>query len=173
MRQIQVKTLQTILVFIICLVKQQEVLANKTEIQDLKTSINIESSLKTVIGGSYRKHLKILMQLKKNLQNEGIVVLSPVGELALNPKEEFVLLDADPVHDPRILQDSIFAKIRTASFHVVANVGGYIGSAAKLEMGYAIANGLQILTIEPVDDPNLAPYCRLITEVFPNVLSDI
>ena len=170
MRKKYVLIIKTILIVFINFCFLQQVLASKKE---NSSELNNESPLKTVIGGSYRKHLKTLMQLKKNLQNEGILVLSPVGELAINPNEEFVVLDADPVHDPRILQDSIFAKIRASSFHVVANVGGYIGSAAKLEMGYAIAHGIQILTLEPIDDPNLAPYCRLITEVFPNILSNI
>ena len=138
-------------------------------IKNMKT----EHSLKAVIGGSYRKHLQTLMVLKKNLEGYNINVLSPVGSDALNPKDEFIILDEDPVKDHRILQDSIFAKIRSASFHVVANVDGYIGSAAKMEIGYALAYGLQILTIEPVNDPNLSPYCRLITDIFPDALKGI
>lgn len=124
---------------------------------------------KTVISGSYRKHLEVLMRLKDFLQDEGIIVLSPVGNSAINPKEEFILLDADPVHDKRILQDSIFAKMRTESFHVIANVDGYIGAAALMELGYAISHGIQVLTLEPVTDPNLIPYCRPINEVFANI----
>lgn len=124
---------------------------------------------KTVISGSYRKHLSSLMRLKQALQNEGIAVLSPVGQEAINPKEEFILLDADPIHDKRLLQDSIFAKIRSSTFLVIANIDGYIGAAAMMELGYAIACGMQILTLEPVKDPNLAPYCRSISEVFPHL----
>ena len=82
------------------------------------------------------------------------------------PGEEFVLFDLDPVADHRILQDSIFAKMRQSSFLVVANKEGYIGKAALIEIGYAIALGLQILTLEQVEDPNIKPYCRLITDVF-------
>src|SRR5690606_17441222 len=85
----------------------------------------------------------------------------------INPEEEFIILEKDPFHDPRTLQDSIFAKIRTSSFLIVANIDGYIGKAATLEMGYAIAFGVQILALESVDDPNLAVYCRPFTEVFP------
>lgn len=127
--------------------------------------------LRTVISGSYRKHLSHLMELKSQLESRGIIVLSPVGTHALNPNEEFVLLNQDPIQDHRLLQDSIFGKMRTASFHVLANVDGYIGNAGLMEVGYAIALGLQILTLEPVNDPNIAPYCRSLEVVFPEIFS--
>lgn len=131
--------------------------------------LHFYSRLKTVISGSYRKHLDILMALKESLESNSITVLSPVGSFALNPKSEFIFLNADPIKDHRLLQDSIFGKMRMSSFHVLANVDGYIGNAALMEIGYAIALGLQILTLEVVEDPNIAPYCRLLKDVFPNI----
>lgn len=130
---------------------------------------NSHAYLSTVISGSYRKHLKELYLLKAQLESHQVLVLSPVGSFPVNPDEEFIILDADPISDHRLLQDSIFAKMRSAAFHVLANVDGYLGSAALIEVGYAIATGLQILTLEPVTDPNVAPYCRLLNDVFPAI----
>lgn len=124
------------------------------------------TALKVVISGSYRKHLKELYELKSFLTARGFEVLSPSGDKALNPRDEFVILNTDPVEDPRILQDSIFAKMRQASFQVVLNKDGYLGKASVLEIGYAISLGLQVLTTEPVDDPNIAAYTRGFHEVF-------
>jgi len=126
-------------------------------------------ALQTVISGSYRRHLQHLYSLKYQLEQAGILVLSPIGSFALNPNEEFIFLDADPVHDQRLLQDSIFGKIRYSSFLVLANFEGYIGNAALMEIGYAIAFGLQILTVETVTDPNISSYTRLLYDVFPNL----
>lgn len=53
--------------------------------------------LSTVISGSYRKHLNIIVQLKQWLEEEGINVLSPSGDIAMNPDEDFVILDTDPI----------------------------------------------------------------------------
>ncbi|NDE82017.1 MAG: hypothetical protein EB051_00150 [Chlamydiia bacterium] len=125
------------------------------------------TSLRTVISGSYRRHLRELYELKQEIEKLGILVLSPVGSAALNPEEEFIFLDEDPIHDKRLLQDSIFAKIRTSSFLLLANFDGYAGKAAVMEVGYALAFGLQILSIEPVEDPNIRPYTRLLNEAFP------
>ncbi|WP_231348680.1 TIR domain-containing protein [Bacillus mycoides] len=123
--------------------------------------------LKTVISGSYRKHFKELLLIQSFLEEENIEVLAPTSRGIVNPKEEFIILDEDPLTDHRTLQDSVLAKIRASSFLVVANVDDYIGKAATFEMGYAVSLGIQILTIETVKDPNLAGYCRLLEEVFP------
>ncbi|BBD70929.1 hypothetical protein NIES4072_72950 [Nostoc commune NIES-4072] len=126
------------------------------------------SGLKTVISGSYRKHLREISLLKDFLITEGIEVLAPVSCTAINVDDEFIILDSDPLKDPRILQDSIFGKMRQSSFHVILNKNGYLGNAAVLELGYAIALGLQILTLEEVIDPNISVYCRRFIQVFPN-----
>jgi nucleoside 2-deoxyribosyltransferase len=130
-----------------------------------------EASIKTVISGSYRKHFSEMLLLKQCLERESIKVMAPVSEEVTNPGEEFALLDADPIHDPRSLQDSIFSMIRRSTFLVVANVDGYLGKAALLEIGYAVAQGIQILTIEDVDDPNISGYTRRLSEVFPRAMS--
>lgn len=125
----------------------------------------IEGNIATVISGSYRRHLAGMYALKRLLERKGIHVLSPVGDGAINPGEEFVLLDADPIHDHRTLQDSVFAKIRRSSFLVGFNRDGYLGKAALLEFGYAISVGIPILTLERVEDPNIFPYTRLLSDV--------
>lgn len=124
----------------------------------------------TVISGSFRKHLGQIMKLKQQLEQAFVTVLSPAGHAAVNPGEEFIVLDSDPVTHPKLLQDSVFAKIRRSTFLVVANFDGYLGKAAVLEIGYAIAIGISIYTVEPVEDPNLSPYCRPLSEVFPNLM---
>jgi hypothetical protein len=128
-----------------------------------------DDTLCTVISGSFRKHLHKIIQLKKELEKNHVAVLSPAGNIAVNPEEEFIVLDSDPVTHPKLLQDSVFAKIRRSTFLVVANFDGYLGRAAVLEIGYALAIGITVYVIEPVEDPNLKPYCHLLSEVFPNV----
>lgn len=129
------------------------------------------TGLTTVLSGSYRRHLHRLMWLKAQLEAQQICVLSPVGTGSTNPGATFVLLDADPVNDHQLLQDAVFAKLRTCSFQVLANFDGYLGSASILEVGYGIALGLQIYAVEKVTDPNLEPYCRMLSDVFPNLFS--
>jgi nucleoside 2-deoxyribosyltransferase len=128
----------------------------------------VDHALRTVISGSYGKHFEKMLEVKRFLQKRDIVVQAPVSDgIVDGTQDTFILLDEDPVEDPRTLQDSVFAKIRNSTFIVVTNVDGYIGKAAVLEMGYAVALGIQILTLEPVEDPNLGVYTRLLSDVFP------
>lgn len=125
----------------------------------------IEGNIATIISGSYRRHLAGMYRLKRIFERRGITVLSPIGDGAVNPGEEFVILDADPIQDHRTLQDSVFAKIRRSTFLTAFNQDGYLGRAALLEYGYAIAIGIPILSLEPIEDPNIKPYTRLLSEV--------
>ena len=127
-----------------------------------------EHSIFAVICGSFRKHLGEIVHIKKILEDKGIKVLSPQGAIAKNPDEEFILLDSDPIDNPKLLQDSVFAKIRCSTFIVIANIDGYIGKAALLEIGYAVAHGISVYTIEPMLDPNVSPYCKVISDIFPD-----
>lgn len=130
----------------------------------------VVSSIETVISGSFRKHLREIVMLKHMLEEYGVTILSPVGNFATNPSEEFIYLDSDPIEHPEVLQSSVFAKIRRSTFLVVANIDGYMGKATILEIGYAIALGIRVYCVAPVKDPNIAPYCTLITEVFPKII---
>lgn len=127
------------------------------------------TKISTVISGSYRKHLQEIIFLKIELEKQGVDVLSPSGEIAINPDEEFIILDSDPVTNPELLQSAVFSKIRNSTFLVLANFHGYIGVAAAMELGYAIREGIKIYACSPVSDPNLAPYCSQITNVFPGI----
>lgn len=126
-------------------------------------------ALFTIICGSYRKHFAEIVALKRALIAENVAVTAPVSDVVVNVGDEFALLDEDPIDDPRALQDSIFAMIRRSSFLVLANVDEYVGTAAAMEIGYAIAQGLQVLTLEPMEDPNIAGYTRVLREVFPQI----
>ncbi len=128
-----------------------------------------DSGISTVIIGSFRKHLNQILVLKHLLEKKGFHVLSPTGTTVVNPEDEFVIFDSDPIKDPKLLQDSVFTKIKHSTFIVVANFNSYLGRAAILEIGFAIAAGISIFTLEPTNDPHLDPYCRLLKEILPDI----
>lgn len=119
--------------------------------------------MKIVIIGSYGKHFSQILELRDHLINQETEVLVPTGSKVINPGSDFLMLETDPEDaDPKSIQDSVFEKIKEADYIVLANVDGYIGRTAAFEMGYAIALGLPIYTLEPVTDPNIAGYCSLL-----------
>lgn len=136
---------------------------------ELFSTPTVEASSYTVIIGSFRKHFREIIELKKELEKLQIKILSPKDCSIINPDDEFVIFQSDVTSDQKILQDVVFSKIRYSTFVILANFNDYIGRAATLEMGYAIAHGISILTLNPVKDVHLKPYCRLLIEVFPNL----
>ena len=51
-----------------------------------------DNILTTVISGSFRKHLQEIASLRTELEVLGVHVLSPTGDIAMNPDEEFIIL---------------------------------------------------------------------------------
>jgi nucleoside 2-deoxyribosyltransferase len=101
------------------------------------------------------------------LEEQGVHVLAPTGFRVVNPGAAFSVLEGDPKVEVRMVQDAFFAQIRNTTFLTVANVDGYLGKAVTFEMGYAVAYGLRILTLEAVNDPNLSGYVERLEAVFP------
>jgi hypothetical protein len=129
----------------------------------------LETDMSTVIIGSFRKHFHEIIELRKELEKLEIAVLSPKDCIITNPYDEFVIFESDSTSDAKLLQDAVFTKIKYSTFVVLANFNDYIGRAATLEIGYAIAHGISIFTLNPVKDVHLKPYCRLLSEIFPSL----
>jgi len=94
-----------------------------------------EFQIYAVICGSFRRHLAQIVKLKTLLEEKGIGILSPAGSVGVNHGEEFIVLDSDPIDHHKLLQDSVFAKIRRSTFIITANFDGYLGKAALMEFG--------------------------------------
>ena len=74
------------------------------------------TTLTTVIVGSFRKHLMQIFKIKHELEKRRILVLSPTGDTVINSEDDFIVFQSDPITDPKLLQDSVFAKIRYSTF---------------------------------------------------------
>lgn len=127
-----------------------------------RSVLHSDVPLTTLIVGSYRRHFEQILGIKSSLEACGIDVLAPASEQIVNPGETFALLESDENRTPRQVQDRIFSLIRSSDFVVVANIDGYLGHATTLEIGYAIAVGTEVLTIEAVDDPNIVGYTQVL-----------
>jgi len=112
-----------------------------------------EGQMETVISGSFRKYLAEIKKVVQSFGEAGITVLAPnVGEGAVNPDEEFIVLaEDDPTKPERKLEMEFLEKIRKASFLYVADVGGYVGRSAATEMAFARLNNVPVLTAEPIE----------------------
>lgn len=113
----------------------------------------MNTKIKIVISGSFRKYLNDIGIAIANFEKANIKVLAPLTKEALNSKDNFVFLATDdPKKSADILEKEFMANIEKADFLYLANVGGYVGKSAATEMGFALVNGIPIVVAEKIRD---------------------
>lgn len=119
--------------------------------------------MKVVISGSFRKHLSGIIQLKLQLEDDGIEVLKPNNiDVIDNPNNpEFIKFKGEENISEFDLQMQYFNEIFHCDAHIIYNKDGYIGSSALHELFYgAGSNSLaninnkqftQVYLLEPLN----------------------
>jgi NTP pyrophosphatase (non-canonical NTP hydrolase) len=126
------------------------------------------SNIKIVVAGSFRKHFAPICAAVYSFRADGFTVLSPEPSHVVNPKDEFAILDSDVTDDPKLLQQVVLDKIALADALYICNPGGYVGSSATMELGWALALNKPVFTLEQPTDFTLklfAPTIAKPTEV--------
>lgn len=105
-----------------------------------------------VISGSFRKHLKEITVLKKQLADANITIVSPRFTEPKNPGEEFVVFTGEEGLEPLELERYHLTAISQADALVVCDPGGYVGASALIELGYANALGKKVIFTEKPEE---------------------
>ncbi|OGO87122.1 MAG: hypothetical protein A2Y24_05950 [Clostridiales bacterium GWE2_32_10] len=100
--------------------------------------------MKVVISGSFRKHLKDIMDLKNQLERDGMEVLKPIDSEVIDNLEnpEFVKFIGEESKSEYELQREYDDAIFKCDAHIVCNIGGYIGKSAIREMIMGAGNNV-------------------------------
>lgn len=104
------------------------------------------------ISGSFRKHLDYILRLKKELENNGVHILSPRFEEPKNPGEEFVIFTGEENLSPLELERYHLDSIENSDALIVCDPNGYVGASALLEIGYAHSLGKRIIFTEKPEE---------------------
>lgn len=112
-----------------------------------------EYRLKAVLIGSYRRDATGLGNAYKELQAAGCEVLSPTGTDFVSEVNGFVFTMADLGDTPGAIEQRHLDCVRTADFVWLHAPEGYVGASASLEIGYAHALGIPVLSaVSPADE---------------------
>lgn len=104
----------------------------------------MKKPIKITISGSFRKHLKAVVQTIAEFEKLGILVLSPKFIKPKNPGAEFVLFEGEDTESPRKLEDRHLEAIRQSDALYVVDPDGYVGNSAVMEIGFALALGKSV-----------------------------
>ncbi|MDB5179344.1 MAG: hypothetical protein JWN01_1287 [Patescibacteria group bacterium] len=104
------------------------------------------------LSGSFRKHLNYILDVKKQLEEQGIRVLSPRFIEPQNPGEEFVVFHGEDGMTPLELERHHLESIERSDALVVCNPDGYVGASAFIEIGYAHPIGKHTIFTEKPEE---------------------
>jgi nucleoside 2-deoxyribosyltransferase len=107
---------------------------------------------RVTLSGSFRKHLDYILSIKRDLEKQGVQVLSPRFVTPKNPGDEFVVFDGEDGKTPLQLERHPLDSIDSSDALIVCNPGGYVGASAMIEVGYAHSVGKHTIFVEKPEE---------------------
>jgi len=102
-------------------------------------------SIQATVSGSF-KFLKEIRQTIRELQDHGIIVLSPRRAKVRGKVGDFVVLQGDLGDDPNKIERSHLEAIGQSDFLYVVSPNGYLRPSSALEIGFALANFIPVFS---------------------------
>lgn len=114
---------------------------------------------KVVISGSFRKFLKEILEVRSELAQKGVEILSPRFTEPKNPGEEFVVFEGKEGESPLVSERHHIGSIEQADALIVVDPKGhkgvekgYVGTSSLIEIGYAHALRKKVIFTEVPDE---------------------
>jgi len=111
------------------------------------------------VFGSFHKFKRDIDKAVICFQRIGVEVLAPeVGILYSSPSlrkraesiSSFLPLKSERSMSPKEVEDEFLSCIRRSDFVYLVNKGGYVGTSAAMELGFALALGKPVYSNEPI-----------------------
>jgi hypothetical protein len=116
--------------------------------------------LTATVSGSFHRHMGAISAAVYDLASFSVRVLSPADPRIVAAQGQFLFVASDPVGSIRLVQDRHLDCIRAADFVWLVCPDGYVGPSASLEIGYAAAAGVPILSAHQPTDITLREYVK-------------
>jgi hypothetical protein len=117
-----------------------------------------EQSLSAAVSGSFHRHMGVITSAVQELASLSIRVLSPADPRVVAHQGEFLFVASDRVRSVRLVQDRHLESIRIADFLWLVCPDGYVGQSASMEVGFAAALGVPVLSTHAPSDLTLRQY---------------
>src|SRR5271166_6442398 len=118
--------------------------------------------LTATVSGSFHRHMGAITAAVHELAAISVRVLSPADPRIVAAQGEFLFVASDRVRSVRLVQDRHLESIRAANCLWLVCPDGYVGQSAAMEVGFAAAAGVPILSIHVPDDLTLREYVTVV-----------
>ncbi len=120
------------------------------------------SQLKVTVSGSFRRHLASITTAVETFTSLGCRVLSPEDPRVVDSFGEFLFVASDRLRTIRTVQNRHLAAIAASDFLWLVDPDGYVGQSASMELGFAVALGIPIMTAGAPSDLTLRQYVTIV-----------
>ena len=117
------------------------------------------------VSGSFRRFMDGVQEAVYALTDQGVRVLSPADPRVVAQLGDFLFVASDRLRAIRPVQNRHFAAIAASDFLWLVARGGYVGSSAAMEIGYAVALGTPVFAAEAPEDQTLSEYVQVVPGV--------
>jgi hypothetical protein len=118
-----------------------------------------------VVSGSFHRHMTPIERAVRELGERGVQVLSPADPRIVANIGEFLFVASDRVRSIKLVQDRHLEAIRSADFLWLVCPDGYVGQSASMELGFAAAAGVPVMTADCPTDLTLRHYATRVSDI--------
>lgn len=112
------------------------------------------------VSGSFHRHMTAIERAVFEFKGLGLHVLSPANPIVVDHVGEFLFVASDRVRSVRLVQDRHLDCIQASDFLWLVCPDGYVGQSASMEVGFAVANDVPVLSTHSPADLTLKQYVQ-------------
>ena len=110
---------------------------------------------KVTISGSFRRSWPEVTRVREEFVRLGAMVLSPPPGEAVGVSRGFTRLAGDPSARPQLTESRHLDAIANSDFLWVVPTSGEFGQSTTLEVGFALARGVPVLSADTIGDSTM------------------
>jgi hypothetical protein len=99
------------------------------------------------------------------LTDMGVVVLSPADPRVVDQLDAFLFVASDRLRSVRLVQQRHLFAISESDFLWLVAPDGYVGTSATMEVGYAVACGVPVLSTSVPIDVTLREFVTVVPDM--------
>ena len=121
------------------------------------------TEIRVTVSGSFHRHLQPIQEAVELFTAHGAIVLSPADPRVVDRFGEFLFVASDLRRSIRGVQSRHLDAIGSSALVWLECPDGYVGSSAAMEVGYAIAAGVPVVSSSPPADLTLRQFVQIVS----------
>ena len=123
------------------------------------------SRARVTVSGSFHRHMDEVQKAVYALTDMGVDVLSPSDPRVVDAFGEFLFVASDRLRTVRLVQSRHLAAVDASDFLWLVCPDGYVGASAAMELGWAAAKGVPVLSTTPPDDLTMRQFVTVVPDM--------